>query len=458
MSKAVIRKTYQAETKAASEDRTLVVKITTSNPDRSSDVVLPQGAILDNYQRNPVVALNHKYDGLAIAKTEQLEVIEDGILAKVKFPELGIYGLADTVYELYKGGFMNAWSIGFIPLEIEDRDGGGREFKKWELLEYSAVLVPDNPEALTMLRSKGIEVTDEGEIIETKGVLPFKDTPTSDKDAPWDGSAEVAAASVEDLKVMCAWFDSEHQDVKGSYKLPHHKASGDHPVVWRGVTAAMAALLGARGGVDIPESDRRGVYNHLSKHYAQYDEQPPEFKQYSEEQLKEIFGDQTDDDQEDEALAGENSQEEPANPESSETPPAEAEASAPQTNTPEPPKEEEPKETTDDESDDKSESVDKEVKEGRVLSEKNRKMVTDCLEQLKNTQTALQALLDASEREPKDLGGNQLVVIDLAEALKAIDKVAGVALRDLKRKVYGELGTVPEDSRVPIVIGEGGGK
>ncbi|MBI2034266.1 MAG: HK97 family phage prohead protease [Candidatus Levybacteria bacterium] len=434
MNKAVIRKTYQAETKAASEDRTLVVKITTSNPDRSSDVVLPQGAILDNYQKNPVVALNHKYDGLAIAKTEQLEVIDDGILAKVKFPELGVYELADTVYELYKGGFMNAWSIGFIPVEMEDRDGGGREFKKWELLEYSAVLVPDNPEALTMLRSKGIEVTDEGEIIETKGVIPFKDTPNSDKDTLWDGPAEVIAASVEDLKVMCAWFDSANPDIKVSYKLPHHKASGDHPVVWRGVAAAMAALLGARGGVDIPDSDRRGVYNHLSKHYSQYDEEPPEFKEYSEEESKEVFGDQAKGDPEAEASAVDNGQEETPAGESSETPPAEAGV---------------PEET---------QPADKEIKEGRVLSEKNRKLVSDCLILLKNTQAALQALLDASEREPKDLNGNQLVVIDLAEALKAIDKVAGVALRDLKRKVTGELGTVPEDSRVPIVIGEGGGK
>lgn len=443
MSKAVIRKTYQAETKAASDDRSLVVKITTSNPDRSQDVVVPQGAVLDNYQRNPVVALNHKYDGLAIAKTEQLEVTEDGIMAKVKFPDLGVYGLADTVYELYKGGFMNAWSIGFIPLEASDREGGGREFKKWELLEYSAVLVPDNPEALTMLRSKGINVTDEGEIIETKGVIPFKDTPTSDKGAPWDGPAEVAAATDEkDLYAMCAWYDSSAPDpngdglpdAKAAYKLPHHKAGGSYPVVWRGVVAAMAALLGARGGVNIPDSDRRGVYNHLAKHYAQYDEQPPDFKEYSEAELKEMFD------------------------ESSEVPPADdsnsgaeqEEANRDQENA------SENEEETPADEDDKN--IDKEIKEGRVLSEKNRKMVTDCLEQLKNTQTALQALLDASEREPKDLGGNQLVVIDLAEALKAIDKVAGVALRDLKRKVTGELGTVPEDSRVPIVIGEGGGK
>ena len=321
MNKAVIRKTYQAtETKAAAEDRSLIVKISTSNPDRSSDVVVPQGAVLDNYIGNPVVALNHKYDGLAIAKTEQLEITEDGIVAKVKFPEAGVYDLADTVYELYKGGFMNAWSIGFIPLEAADREGGGREFKKWELLEYSAVLVPDNPEALTILRSKGFN--------------------------------------------------------------------------------------------------------------------PDEL--VKDESEKET-----------EASAGENSQEDASSEESSETPPAEATPEVAQEEVEEKPKDEDKAADVE---------VEKEVKEGRVLSEKNRKLVSDCADLLKNTQSALQALLDASEKEPKEINGNQLVVIDLAEALKAIDKVAGVALRDLKRKVYGELGTVPEDSRVPIVIGEGGGK
>jgi hypothetical protein len=40
----------------------------------------------------------------------------------------------------------------------------------------------------------------------------------------------------------------------------------------------MGALRGARGGVDIPDSDRRPVYDHLSKHYAEFDREPPDFK------------------------------------------------------------------------------------------------------------------------------------------------------------------------------------
>ncbi|MEM0050681.1 MAG: hypothetical protein QXW39_09150, partial [Candidatus Bathyarchaeia archaeon] len=37
----------------------------------------------------------------------------------------------------------------------------------------------------------------------------------------------------------------------------------------------MQALLGARGGVDIPAADRRSVYVHLARHYAQFDREPP---------------------------------------------------------------------------------------------------------------------------------------------------------------------------------------
>jgi hypothetical protein len=57
----LVRKTYETETKAAADDRVLTVRISTVNPDRSKDVVVPKGVILDNYQRNPVVAVGHNY-------------------------------------------------------------------------------------------------------------------------------------------------------------------------------------------------------------------------------------------------------------------------------------------------------------------------------------------------------------------------------------------------------------
>jgi len=93
-------------------------------------------------------------------------------------------------------------------------------------------------------------------------------------DTPWDFRAK--DYTIEQLRRACAWYDEENPDIKASYKLPHHLPDGT--VVWRGVAAAMAVLMGARGGVDIPKKDRREVYEHLARHYRQFNKEPPEFK------------------------------------------------------------------------------------------------------------------------------------------------------------------------------------
>lgn len=153
----ILRKTFETQTKANDADRSLIVTISTANPDRSKDVVEPAGVVLDNFLRNPVVALGHNYQGLSIAKADDVQVLDDKIVAKVLFPRQGVYPLADTSYEMAKDGFMNGWSIGFMPLEWEELSTGGRRYIKWELLEFSLVLVPDNPEAVTLLRSAGVD-------------------------------------------------------------------------------------------------------------------------------------------------------------------------------------------------------------------------------------------------------------------------------------------------------------
>ena len=380
---------YIAETKADKKSRSLTVTISTKNPDRSRDVVMPRGVKMDNYLKNPVVAFAHDYRGLAIAKTEGLDIMDDRIVATVLFPDEGVYPLADQIYGLYKGGFMNAWSIGFMPLKALDLENGGKQFDEWELLEFSAVLVGDNPEALTMLRSKGIDMKtlpDFVDVMETKTVIPYRDLGTSDPAVPWDGSAEVSDAEVSDLKLMSTWFDAENPEIKTSYKLPHHKAAGGHPAVLRGVYAAMGALLGARGGVNIPDSDKRGVYNHLAKHYAQYDVEPPEFRSYEKDEIEKLFGGYS---KEIDML----------------------------------------KDIIDD-------SIDEpDKKSGRVLSAKNRGLLKQVISQMgsitdamKNLTLSMQELLDASDQNSEP----DKTVIDLAEGLKIADKAIGLALRKLK--------------------------
>lgn len=108
------------------------------------------------------------------------------------------------------------------------------------------------------------------------GVIPYWKCEVADLDASWDGPAEVAAAEVADLRVMCAWFAGDGES-KEDYKLPHHRAS-DHATVWAGVKAALAAVNGARGGVDLPAADRKAVYNHLRVHYSDFGQEAPEYR------------------------------------------------------------------------------------------------------------------------------------------------------------------------------------
>jgi HK97 family phage prohead protease len=141
---------------------------------------------------------------------------------------------------------------------------------------------PDNKQRLAVCfkQWKEKEKKSDDSDLEHRGVIGYADHGKADEGEAWDAGGETKGATVQDLKIMCAWYDNANPDVKSSYKLPHHKGSGGHPAVWRGVAAAMGALMGSRGGVDIPESDKQGVHGHLASHYKQFDKEPPEFKSF----------------------------------------------------------------------------------------------------------------------------------------------------------------------------------
>lgn len=88
-------------------------------------------------------------------------------------------------------------------------------------------------------------------------------TPAAPRSDTWDGPAEVAAAPVDDLKIMCAYVDGDLEN-KGSYKLAHHKADGQHAVVFAGVVAAAGRMNQVSG---ISEAGMEAVQAHLGKHY-----------------------------------------------------------------------------------------------------------------------------------------------------------------------------------------------
>jgi len=372
-------------TKAGKEEGVLEASVA-STPviDRVGESIDQEGWELKQYKKNPVLlwAHNLREQKLPIGKVTKLWTEGKGKRARLMFTSK--FDLQDTfaaeVYRKFKDNFLNAFSVGFVPIEKD-----GEEYLQQELLEISAVPVPANPEALVILRDSGFETScwkdfsaedieqiiledqvqekpypgehacrleppgqfdrfnrnncaqkHDGKCIdviygikagkskiqslrykkevwetaaarshckgregsftaastaasdsETKGVIPFRSYPLAQEGAAWDAGKEVKKAEVTDLKKMCAWFDSENPDLKGSYKLPHHLAENKY-TVWRGVAAAMAVLLGARGGVRIPDADRKGVYNHLKKHYKEFDKEVPDFRLVEGQILKDL--------------------------------------------------------------------------------------------------------------------------------------------------------------------------
>ncbi len=247
------------------------------NEDRHGEVVVQSGWILENYQKNPVILWAHQHDTFPIAKMLSISVNKatNQLEGKMQFA-VDEYEFAKTAFNLVKGGYLSAFSAGFMNNKYQiDQENNVVYLTENELLEVSLVPIPANQ--LALAKNKGI---DAGEFLE-KTVIPFADHGTDPIDTSWDGPAQVMACGDDlgKLKSICAWFDSANADVKGSYKLPHHEA-GNLKANWRGVASAMAALLGSRGGVDIPEGDRQGVYAHLAKHYKQFGKDVPEFKAF----------------------------------------------------------------------------------------------------------------------------------------------------------------------------------
>lgn len=133
-----------------------------------------------------------------------------------------------------------------------------------------------------------------------RGAVPSHAPETAPEDRDWDADAAISrlrdwATEGEDInwsryKLGFAWFDEENAETYGAYKLPHHDIMGGNLVtVWAGVAAAGAALMGSRGGVDIPEGDVAGVKAHLARHYEQFDRTPPwESEEESEGKQNEV--------------------------------------------------------------------------------------------------------------------------------------------------------------------------
>lgn len=124
--------------------------VTTSGEDRHRGKIVTDGIDTSNYiEKNPVVLYGHDYWGFPIGKTIKLKQQKNKMTARFQLA-IEEYDFAKTVYNLVKGGYLNAVSIGGI---VRKWSEDYRTILEMEMLEFSIVSIPANPDAMITARS-----------------------------------------------------------------------------------------------------------------------------------------------------------------------------------------------------------------------------------------------------------------------------------------------------------------
>lgn len=130
-------------------DGVLEAVITTASVDRHRENIITNGIDTTNYMANPVVLYGHDYGSLPIGKTLKLTEMKNKIKARFQLA-IDIFPFANTVFEMVRNGYINAVSIGGVVKKWSD---DYMTIEEMEMVEFSVVPIPANPEALITSRS-----------------------------------------------------------------------------------------------------------------------------------------------------------------------------------------------------------------------------------------------------------------------------------------------------------------
>jgi len=269
-------------------------------------VRLPMSTILTPGEHNGIVFLEEEIAKIKFPPAFPLTLdhsrsVEDEVgwwenptLEGGKLRAVPVINLETAKGKVALGYVKNRMQAGLTPevsvevwVDIETKDGKqyarNIELDKASLVDRGAC-GPDKGCGIGLQKE---ECDDEREMVEM-GVVPthpwkYKTDATSAWSRPTLGDFtsknwnELTDKEKKSIAGHFAWAPKNPPDRFTDLKLPHHDPK-THNVVWNGVRAAMAALLGARGGVNVPSADKPKIYRHLAQHYKEFDKTPPEVK------------------------------------------------------------------------------------------------------------------------------------------------------------------------------------
>lgn len=151
----------------AEESRTVQFKISSAARDRHDSVLNMKGWQLDNFNRNPIVGYQHNvYGGNMCSAPNADDVLGPGrafiegdfLIGEVTFETKDINPQAEKIFRKVLNGTLRATSVGFLEIgngelkKTVDEKGNVIDqvyhFAGQELLEFSIVNIPSNPEAV----------------------------------------------------------------------------------------------------------------------------------------------------------------------------------------------------------------------------------------------------------------------------------------------------------------------
>jgi HK97 family phage prohead protease len=143
--------TRELQIRKIEENRTIEFIISDDSIDAHGTILSPDGWNLARFEKNGVFSYQHNLHseinpdyvlGPATAYKEGSQLI-----GRATFETENINPLAEKIYKKVKNGTLKAVSVGFIP-KSQHLDGDVVVFDEMELLEFSIVNIPSNPNAV----------------------------------------------------------------------------------------------------------------------------------------------------------------------------------------------------------------------------------------------------------------------------------------------------------------------
>lgn len=139
--------------------------ITTDGVDRDAEIVLSTGLKFEQFRKNPVVLFMHQPDKV-VGKCLWIKEADNHIIAKTQYAETAF---AEEVFQLVSAGILVGKSIGMDCATLRRRDiepkdvasradwtGAKAIIIEADILEYSVVSIPANPDALMQAEKAGM--------------------------------------------------------------------------------------------------------------------------------------------------------------------------------------------------------------------------------------------------------------------------------------------------------------